>query len=102
MDYTKINDYEVLYLVKEDDIIAWKDYNNLTFLNCACRFTEKVSTKEEESKRREIKELIKQLKKNNDRIDSNIFTSTSNVNLDTIVGYKKNRKFHSFLDEYDK
>jgi len=52
-----------LYLVKEDDIIAWKDYNNLTFLNCACRFTEKVSTKEEESKRREIKELIKQLKK---------------------------------------
>jgi len=91
-----------LYLVKEDDIIAWKDYNNLTFLNCACRFTEKVSTKEEESKRREIKELIKQLKKNNDRIDSNIFTSTSNVNLDTIVGYKKNRKFHSFLDEYDK
>lgn len=90
-----------LYLVKEDDIIAWKNFNELTFLNCACHFTEKVSQKEEESKRKEIKELIRNLKEENDRVDSNIFTSASNVNLDTVVGYKKNKKYHSFLDEYD-
>lgn len=91
-----------LYLVKEDDIIAWKNFNELTFLNCACHFTEKVSQKEEESKRKEIKELIKKLKEENNRVDSNIFTSAANVNLDTIVGYKKNKEYHSFLDEYDK
>lgn len=90
-----------LYLVKEDDIISWKNFNDLVFLNCACHFTEKVSTKEEESKRKEIKELIKKLKEVNDRIDSNIFTSAANVNLDTIIGYKKNKEYHSFLDEYD-
>lgn len=90
-----------LYLVKEDDIISWKNSNELIFLNCACHFTEKVSTKEEESKRKEIKELIKKLKEVNDRVDSNIFTSAVNVNLDTIIGYKKNKEFHSFLDEYD-
>lgn len=90
-----------LYLVKEDDIISWKNSNELIFLNCACHFTEKVSTKEEESKRKEIKELIKKLKEVNDRVDSNIFTSAANVNLDTIIGYKKNKEFHSFLDEYD-
>lgn len=90
-----------LYLVKEEDIISWKNSNGLIFLNCACHFTEKVSTKEEESKRKEIKELIKKLKEVNDRVDSNIFTSAANVNLDTIIGYKKNKEFHSFLDEYD-
>jgi len=90
-----------LYLVKEDDIISWKNSNELVFLNCACHFTEKVSTKEEESKRKEIKELIKKLKTVNDRVDSNIFTSATNVNLDTIIGYKKNKKYYSFLDEYD-
>lgn len=90
-----------LYLVKEDDIISWKNSNDLIFLNCACHFTEKVSTKEEESKRKEIKELIKKLKEVNDRVDSNIFTSAANVNLDTIIGYKKNKEYHSFLEEYE-
>lgn len=90
-----------LYLVKEEDIIAWKEFNELTFLNCACHFTEKVSNKEEESKRKEIKELIKNLKKINNNIDSNIFTSASNVNIEAIIGYKKNKEFYSFLEEYD-
>lgn len=91
-----------LYLVKEEDIIAWKDFNNLTFLNCACRFTEKISTKEDESKRREIKQLIKKLKETNPRVDQNIFTTAANINLDTVIGYKKNKEYHSFLDEYNK
>ncbi len=90
-----------LYLVKEDDIIAWKNFNDLVFLNCACHFTEKVALKEENSKRKEIKELIKKLKETNERVDSNIFTSTANVNIDTIIGYKKNKEYHSFLDDYD-
>lgn len=90
-----------LYLVKEEDIISWKNSNGLIFLNCACHFTEKVSTKEEESKRKEIKELIKKLKEVNDRVDANIFTSAANVNLDTIIGYKKNKEYHSFLDDYE-
>ena len=91
-----------LYLVKEEDIIAWSTSNELKFLNRACRFTEQVSNHEENSKRHEIKELIKELKKNNPRIDNNIFTSAANVNIETILGYKKGKKIHSFLDDYDK
>ena len=84
-----------LYLVKEQDILAWKDYNQLRFLQCACRFTEKIAQEkamEEDvhtSKRQEMKELI------------NIFKSVENVNLDACIGYVKDGKRHHFLDEYD-
>ena len=77
-----------LYLVKENDIIAWKNYNNLHFLNCACNFTEKINDNLELSKRIEIKNIIKYLKTKNKNIDFNIFNSTSNVNLNTILGTK--------------
>jgi tRNA(Ile)-lysidine synthase TilS/MesJ len=70
-----------LYLVREDDILAWKKYNNLEFINCACRFTEKDSLKD--SKRLEIKMLIKELEKKNKNIAYNIFASSENVNIDT-------------------
>ena len=96
-----------LYCVREEDIKAFARYNSLTFLNCACRFTEKVgmaqsrSEKEEASKRYKCKELIRELKKDNDLIDINIFRSFHRVNLNTIIGYTKNGEEHSFLDEYD-
>ena len=90
-----------LYLVKEQDIIAWLKYNNLTFINCACQFTEKVHNKEVESKRKEIKELINNLKKVNPNIDYNIFRALDNVNLNCVLGTKKDKVYHSFLDEYD-
>ena len=90
-----------LYLVKEDDIIAWKDFNDLTFLNCACRFTENVCTTDDSiSKREEIKQLIKYLRKNNKNADYNIFKSIDNINLDCVLGYKINREKFSFLDNY--
>ena len=91
-----------LYLVKEEDIIAWKKFNELTFINCACRFTEGCSLiNDGTSKRKEIKELIKKLKKINKNIDYNIFKALDNVNLNCVLGVKKDGQYKSFLDEYD-
>lgn len=92
-----------MYLIKEQDIIAWQRYNQLTFIQCACRFTENLAKKDERatSKREEIKELIKQLRTVSPFIDSNIFRSTHNVNLDTMIGWERHHKKYSFLDEYN-
>ena len=90
-----------MYLIKEADIKAWAKYNSLTFLNCACRFTEKVFNKEDESKRKEVKELIQELKKTNPNVDYNIFKALDNVCTDCILGSKSNGKYTSFLDHYD-
>ena len=92
-----------LYMVHEESIIAWSKYHNLKFINCACRFTENIVCNDDGiSKRQEIKNLIKDLKKINPNIDRNIFKSIDNVNLDCIIGYKKDNKKHSFLEKYDK
>ena len=91
-----------LYLVKEKDIISWKNYNDLTFIDCACRFTEGCSLiNDGTSKRLEMKELIKKLRKINPDIDHNIFKSMDNINLNCSLGYIKGKEYHSFLDEYD-
>ena len=91
-----------LYLVKEDDIISWKKANELTFINCACRFTEGCSLiNDGTSKRKEMKELIKNLRKINKEVDHNIFKSLDNVNLNCVLGTKKNGVYKSFLDEYE-
>ena len=89
-----------LFLVKEDAIIAWAKHNELRFLNCACRFTEKSSYDESLSKRKEVKNLIKEMKKTNENADYNIFKALDNVNIDCILGYKKNKEYHNFLDDY--
>jgi tRNA(Ile)-lysidine synthase TilS/MesJ len=92
-----------LYLVKEESIISWKNFNELTFINCACRFTEGCSLiNDGTSKRKEMKELIKKLRKINKDIDYNIFKSLDNVNLNCVLGIKKEGIYKSFLDEYDK
>ena len=91
-----------LYLVKEESIKSFRDYNNLTFLNCACKFTEHCSTKEEDSKRLEMKKLIKELKKTNNNVDHNIFKALDNVNLNCVLGTKVNGEYKSFLSDYDK
>ena len=91
-----------MYLVKESSIISWQKYNELEFLNCACKFTEQDSNNELTSKRREIKDLIKELKKNNPNIDNHIFKALDNVNIDCVLGYTKNREKHTFLEEFDK
>lgn len=91
-----------LYLVKEDDIISWKKTNELTFINCACRFTEGCSLiNDGTSKRKEMKELIKNLRKINKEVDHNIFKSLDNVNLNCVLGTKENGVYKSFLDEYE-
>lgn len=89
-----------LYLVKEADIISWKNYNNLRFLQCACRFTADVADAHADSKRLEMKRLIADLRKINPQTDINIFRSAENVNLRTIVAYKDNAGKHSFLENY--
>ncbi len=91
-----------LYLIKEQDIISWKNYNKLEFINCACRFTEKNNVINENSKRKEIKELINNLRKVNKNIDDNIFKSLGNINMNCILGYHKNGIKYSFLDEYER
>lgn len=92
-----------LYLIKEDDIIKWRNTNELTFINCACRFTEGCSLiNDGTSKRKEMKELIKNLRKINKDADYNIFKSLDNVNLNCVLGTKTNGKYKSFLDDYNK
>lgn len=94
-----------LYLVREDDIKAWRDYNGLEFLQCACRFTENCAScdnEESRSKRLEIKQLIKNLKQVNPFVEGNIFKSVENVNIDTVVAYKQNGVKHHFLEGYDR
>ena len=92
-----------LYLVRERDIIAWKNFNNLSFLQCACRFTEAIHNDDEiyASKRKETKELIYRLEKENPNVVKNIFRSAYNVNLNMILGYKDLKGHHFFLDNYD-
>ena len=92
-----------MFLVKEKDILAWRNYNKLNFINCACRFTENCSINDDgTSKRLEIKKLINELRKVNPNIDYNIFKSTDNINMNCILGYKKDGVYHSFLDTYGK
>ena len=88
-----------LYLIKEADIISWRNYNNLNFINCACKFTEQGNLND--GKRKEIKELINNLRKKNKNIDYNIFKSLSNINLNCILGYHKDGVKYSYLDDYD-
>lgn len=93
-----------LYLVREDDIKAWRDYNGLRFIQCACKFTDTCTTcnnEENKSKRMEIKELIKTLRQVNPYVEGNIFKSVENVNLDTLICYKTGGQRHHFLDTYD-
>ena len=93
-----------LYLVRERDILAWKNYNSLRFLQCACRFTEDVAGGDQPglSKRQEVKELIRRLRQDDPQVDINIFRSVHNVNLDTIIGWRSAAGGdHSFLDDYD-
>ncbi len=95
-----------LYLVKESAILAWKEFNHLRFLQCACRFTEQIAQEralEEEvhtSKRQEMKELIERFRRINPHIETNIFKSVENVNLDACIGYVKDGERHHFLEEY--
>ena len=91
-----------MYLVKEDAVKSWRDYNGLRFIQCACRFTEQCANGDgvQYSKREEMKELIKQFRATSDMIETNIFNSTKNVNLDMLLGYKQDGVRHHFLDTY--
>ena len=93
-----------LYLVREEDIKAWRDANNLQFIQCACRFTENVAKPDSGvgSARLETKKLIQKLKETNPQVEKNIFKSSENIVLDKVIGYKDPQGHHSFLDKYDK
>lgn len=89
-------------LIREEDIIAWKNYNHLEFIQCACRFTENTENGTSQSKRMEVRRLIARLKEDNPYIDSNIYQCTHNVKLDTMIEWDYQGEHHSFLEEYDK
>ncbi len=89
-----------LYLVREEDIIHWSNYNELKFLQCACKLTDGIRKGEISGKRNEIKKLIATLKQKNPAVDMNIFNSIHKVNLKTIIGYVKDGEKKTFLDEY--
>ncbi|WP_312614425.1 ATP-binding protein [Oscillibacter sp.] len=94
-----------LYCVHEEDVIAWKNYNHLQFLQCACRFTEERDAAEDgvgHSKRQEMKVLLRELKKTNPNVEKSIFAAIHGVQLDTMVGVKSRGKEYSFLDLYDR
>ncbi len=93
-----------LYYVKEADIICWKQRHGLEFIQCACKVTEKNANLNNSvgSKREEMKRLIQDLRQVYDKVDMNILRSTQNVNLDTLISYRKKGKVYHFLDEYNK
>ena len=93
-----------LYLIREKDILRWRDYNDLHFIQCACRLTESCAScggTEKGSKRAEIKRLIHNLSREDPQIPARIFRSVENVNLDTVIAYKQGGTVHRFLDSYD-
>ena len=94
-----------MYLIREADIIHWRDYNDLHFIQCACRFTDTCTTCRPDgtsvSKRMEVKKMIAEMKKTNPYVEGNIFRSMENVNLDTVIGYKQHGVRHLFLEGYD-
>ena len=92
-----------MYMIKEEGIKAWRDYNKLQFIQCACRFTENCSTcgGGRKSKRDEMKELVEQFRNTSKVIDTNIFNSIHNINLNTVIGYHKDDMKYNFLDDYD-
>ena len=90
-----------MYMVHEEDIIAWARYNGLEFIQCACRFTEQSAAYENGSKRREIKLLLKTMKQDNPDIEKSIFRSVHNLHLDTMAGFKTEGQWHSFLERYE-
>ncbi len=99
-----------MYFIREDDIKAWRNYNDLYFIQCACKFTDTCSSEfclvnadsNTGSKRKKVKELIKTLKQEDPQIEGNIFKSVENVNLSTVIAYKdKNNVRHHFLDDYN-
>lgn len=93
-----------MYMVRESSIINWKRYNELEFIQCACRLTESCTLGGSTggSKRQEMKALIKKFRQTNENIEMNIFKSVHNINLETVIGYRKDGVKHSFLDDYDK
>ena len=93
-----------LYCVHEDDILAWKRYNRLTFLQCACRFTEAMSESGDgvgASKRQEVKQLLKTLRRDNPDVEKSVFNAIHAVSLDTFPGWKTRGEEHTFLEDYD-
>ena len=93
-----------LYCVREDDILRWCRYNDLHFIRCACKVTERIARSEDgtgESKRQEIKLLIKELSKTNPNLANSIFNAIHDVHLDTFPGYRSRGEEYSFLDNYD-
>ena len=93
-----------MYLIREDDIKRWRDYNDLHFIQCACKFTDTCTScnPDNTSKRQEIKNMIREMKKVNPQVESNIFRSVENVNIDTVIAYKKDSIKHNFLENYNK
>ena len=93
-----------LYFIREKDIIAWSNYNGLEFIRCACKFTDSIEKEKEiesGSKRYDTKKLIQNLLEYNENVEKNIYKATMNVNLNKILGYKKDGKVISYLDNYD-
>ena len=90
-----------MYCIHEEDIIAWARYNDLHFLQCACRFTEQAAQGQGSSKRQEVKQLLRRLRQDSPQVEKNVFRAIHNLQLDTFPGYKTGGVEHSFLEHYD-
>ena len=97
-NYENVQVIRPLYLIREADIISWSEHNSLHFIQCACRITKSESS----SKRAEVKKLLKSLREVNPSVDTNIFRSVENVNLQTLISYHRGNEYHHFLDDFDK
>ena len=85
-----------LFYVEEKSIIKWVRNNGILAMNCGCT----VAAGKTSSKRRETKELIAELVKNNPDIKKRIVQSAQNVNLEKILGWKMSGEKFSYLDNF--
>ena len=91
-----------MYLIREKDVVNWAKYNDLEFIRCACKLTEEAEIDDEASQRKVTKQLIHSLLKYNSNVEKNIFKAAYNVNMNMILGYKRNGEYHFFLEDYEK
>ena len=98
-NYEGIELIRPMYFIREEDIEAWRDRYDLEFADCACSVTD-GRNEENSSKRKETKELIRELRKTNPEVEANIMSSMENVYLDSVISYTKDGVTHNFMDEY--
>jgi len=82
--------------IREEDIRSIMKDNDITCMTCGCA----VASSKLPSTRRNVKQLIGELKEKYGIKEQNIFRSAANVNLNGIYGYKDDQERFDYNDIY--